>query len=346
MKRLTTSVELGFGLLLLASSAFAGADPCGGNASGTVTQGGWSVRWALTSSDGLEVMEATYHGREVLASAKVAEWHADYGNSGFVLTTGCAPTGGFPIYPYALPTVGEPKSVLGSGFSIEADFRMSNWGANCNYRFSQRLEFYFDGRIRIGAAAFGRGCGTNGTVRPLWRIDLNPDGETSESFLQFTSGAWQEVVTEQVLGPESVATDETEAAWRVLGDASGEGFSIVPSTGQFLDGGRGDDPSLYVLSHDVTEGVADLGAAVGGCCDDSVHGPESWINAESVEGENLVLWYVPSSEVDADPGSEYCWTVTGEPNPETYPCFTGPLLVPTTLIFSSSFETGGLSDWS
>ncbi len=36
-------------------------------------------------------------------------------------------------------------------------------------------------------------------------------------------------------------------------------------------------------------------------------------------------------ETDAGVGDgdgRYCWTIAGEPNPETYPCFSGPMFTP------------------
>jgi hypothetical protein len=37
---------------------------------------------------------------------------------------------------------------------------------------------------------------------------------------------------------------------------------------------------------------------------------------------------VPQAETDQGMGTEYCWTVSGEPNPETYPCWMGPMFTP------------------
>ncbi|MCB0028664.1 MAG: hypothetical protein KDE28_12195, partial [Anaerolineales bacterium] len=54
-----------------------------------------------------------------------------------------------------------------------------------------------------------------------------------------------------------------------------------------------------------------------------------------VAGENIVLWYVSQALTDTSSGNMYCWTVTGEPTPETYPCFTGPM-------FSPAFELNNL----
>ena len=42
----------------------------------------------------------------------------------------------------------------------------------------------------------------------------------------------------------------------------------------------------------------------------------------------MVLWYVPQSQTVPTAPDYYCWTVSGEPNPETYPCWTGPMFHP------------------
>lgn len=76
---------------------------------------------------------------------------------------------------------------------------------------------------------------------------------------------------------------------------------------------------------------ADLGL-IGTCCnDDAVHGPQAFVDGESIADADLVFWYVPQMRVDADleDGDGYsCWTVVGEPNPESHPCFAGPTFVP------------------
>lgn len=70
---------------------------------------------------------------------------------------------------------------------------------------------------------------------------------------------------------------------------------------------------------------------IGECCfDDHRQGPEMYVDGESVLATNLVLWYVPQmvTHVDSEANDYYCWTVSGEPDPETYPCIVGPLFTP------------------
>ena len=106
----------------------------------------------------------------VATRLKLAEWHARYpGNWGYRDYTGCGGGGGgFAIYPYGntqIRTLYDHNNVA-IGFEVVQDFRMSNWGADCNYRYEQHFEFYMDGRYRVKVAAYGRGCGDNQQAKP------------------------------------------------------------------------------------------------------------------------------------------------------------------------------------
>jgi PKD repeat protein len=120
-------------------------------------------------------------------------------------------------------------------------------------------------------------------------------------------------------------------AWRVM-DQSGSGFYMEPSqVDTFGDGSRGDDNFLYAVLHKPAEGDTDLSGTIGSCCNnDHQQGPDQYVNGESIDDANIVLWYVPQMDTDATDGGNgyYCWTISGEPNPVTYPCFTGPMFVP------------------
>jgi hypothetical protein len=53
---------------------------------------------------------------------------------------------------------------------------------------------------------------------------------------------------------------------------------------------------------------------------------------ESIDGEDLVLWYVPHVHNDAREGHEYCWADTRLENGrlvvKEFPCIVGPKFVP------------------
>jgi PKD repeat protein len=305
---------------------------------GSVNRDGWTMDYVITGNDGLNVYNITYNGTQVATSIKLVEWHADYGASGYQDSTGCSSGGGgYTIYHYGytqvLDLLDEESNVI--GFEVVQDFRMSSWGNNCNYRYEQRLRFYNDGSFRPVSAAYGKGCGTNSLYRPVVRINIAINGDANDRFSRWDGSDWQVMETEDYLVPYAEighgphAIDPNGYSWLVEDTITGQGYYIVQDVGQF-DNGEGDNPFLYPVLHHANEGDTDLYVFSSGCCyDDHQQGPHLYLNGENINDANIVLWYVPQALTDATAPDYYCWTVSGEPNPETYPCYMGPLFVPT-----------------
>lgn len=317
--------------------------PDGCPAPGSVDRDGWTLDYATTGTDGLNVYNVEFNEKEVATSIKLVEWHVAYPTFGYRDSTGCGGGGGgFPIYPFGETEVRDlqdgDSNVI--GFEVVQDFRMSNWGAYCNYRYEQHLQFFQDGSFRVVGGAFGQGCGTVSTYRPVTRIDIAVDGDANDSFSRWDgTKKWQQLNIENYLTPYTEAghgphlittTNGISTSWRVDDTVTGAGYYIQQDVGQF-DGeaGRGAEPFWYVTLHKSAEGDTDLGV-IGSCCNENhEQGPEQYIDGEDVGSENIVLWYVSQMDtVFADP-DYYCWTNSGDPNPDTYPCFAGPLFVPT-----------------
>lgn len=296
---------------------------------GSVTRDGWDLDYATTGTDGLRVYDVTFKGVPVMTSAKTVEWHADYGSAGYEDTPGCGGGGGgFPIYPYGetevLDILDAENNVI--GFEVVQDFRMGNWGFTCNYRYDQHMQFFNDGRFRVVGGAYGKGCGTNSLYRPIMRIDIAAYGSDNDSFSIWDGSQWLRQTTE---GWWSQAEPYTPQGYKwAIVDSSGKGYHVEPGQGQFGDGDRGDNAFIYAVQHHANEGDTDLGV-IGDCCnDDYQQGPHNYLNNEGIENQDIVIWYVPQMLTDAFAPDYYCWTVSGEPNPETYPCFGGPMFVP------------------
>lgn len=323
-------------------------------APGSVNRDDWLLNYETTGTDGLRIYDVSYQGRTVLTSASLPEWHVDYNGEylfpGFFDVTGCGGSGGgFSILPFVETEVRDlldGSTVI--GFEVVQDFRMSAWGQACNYRYEQHYQFFADGRFRVVVGAFGRGCGDDPAMqqpvyRPIMRIDIAVDGDANDSFAVWDGQQWAFQLTETYrtpydspgFGPHQLNSDS--AGWLLL-DASGMGYTIEPGLGQFNDGGLGDNPFIYITLHRPEEGDTDLpifsppGPSY--CCnDDHLQGPDIYLNDEPIGSANLVLWYVPQSitdrlDVAEDGDGRYCWTVNGEPTPETYPCFAGPMFIP------------------
>jgi PKD repeat protein len=304
---------------------------------GSVERDGWSLSYHTSNWDGLRVHDVSYNGMPVVNNIKLAQWNVRYSSSsGFRDVTGCnSGGGGYHIYPYGETQVedllDDENNVI--GFVVIQDFRMSNWGNNCNYRYEQHMQFFNDGRFRVVSAAFGRGCQQNGTYRPLVRIDIAIDGSANNNVATWGGTDWQPHQTEFWQLQDGPYTDEGYK-WLVYNE-NGIAYYIEPGQGQFEGSPEPDNAYVYVVKHHVNEGDFDL-PVMGSCCnDDHQQGPHNFVDGESIENENLVIWYVPAMPKNGASPPYSCWTVSGEPNPETYPCFSGPMFVPANLPFKA-----------
>jgi hypothetical protein len=217
------------------------------------------------------------------------------------------------------------------GFAIEQFYRSEGWPSPCNYEYFQRYEFYIDGRFRVNAANIGRGCGNDGTYRPVFRIALAGSANLIE---EWSEGKYQAVSREGWRLQQSDTQYDKGAMFRLM--AGNANYKLVPGNGQFNDGGRGDHAYIYftVNKPGVDEGESDL-PTIGPCCNiDYRQGPEKFIepNPESLANKSVVVWYVPQIKNDDTKGKEYCWAearlVNGVYQTQTYPCIAGPMFIP------------------
>lgn len=313
-------------------------------ASGTIDRLGWQMTYETTGTDGLAILNATFNSQEIIRNAKVVEWHVDYEGTyqfaGFLDVTGCGGGGGgFFIFPFGetqILDLVEDGSVV--GFEVVQDFRMDDWGQACHYRYEQRMQFFADGRFRPVTGIYGRGCGPFPVYRPVQRIDLALD-PTGKSQVGYWDGKrWQQPANEFLLSPDPATfgpaghpvTDNNAMLWVM--NQQGAGYYMIPNAGQFHPTERGDEPFVYLTQYDDAEGATDLPIFSGLCCEnDFQQGPHFFVDGDSIQNTNVVLWYVSQHETEVnatDSNQNYCWTVSGEPDPETYPCFGGPMFVP------------------
>ncbi len=305
-------------------------------------QDGWSLQYRLTPSDGLELTDVRFQGRQVMRSAKLVDWHVSYsGTDGFGYSdaVGCPQFSTASVVAFngpvveALPAV-ESTGGDAAGFAIVQDFRSELWPAPCNYRYTQRFELYRDGRFRVGGANLGRGCGNQGTYRPVLRIDVTAGGDGTADTVSAWDGAGWQPWSEEGWRALDAATPYTPDGYqlRIL-DRDGGGFLVEPNRGQMGDGSHGDDAWVYVTRHHADEGDGDL-LTIGPCCNaDHRQGPEKFMTPpESVAATDVVLWYVPQLVNSDVPGAEYCWAEAavedGRSTARIFPCAFGPRFVP------------------
>ena len=303
----------------------------------SINKNGWNMDYLLTASDGLQITNVSFNQKRILNSAKLVDWHVSYsGTDGF----GYSDAVGCPIYSQAAVVATDPPKVAEIvqgdstvGFMLEQKFFSELWPGPCNYSYSQRYFFYNDGRFRITCASIGRGCGNNGTYRPVFRISF---AGNEQNFYEYEQEGWKQWTKENwQLQKPSTQYDSEGYQYKISLDKNSTYF-IEPGKGQFNDGGKGDNAYLYLTKNHLNknEGETDL-VTIGPCCNTNhEQGPEKFINSvpESTVNTDLVLWYVPQMKNDDRPGSKYCWAETYYENGvykiKAYPCFAGPMFVP------------------
>lgn len=299
---------------------------------------GWKMNYMLTSSDGLRIAQVSFNGKPVLQSAKLVDWHVSYsGTDGFGYSdaVGCPYFSQAAVVAYGPPKVMEIKDDAGtfSGFALEQTFRSSQWPQPCNYNYRQRFEFYTDGRFRVAAASIGRGCGNDGTYRPVFRIAFAAE---QNNFAEWSGTSWNNWPIEKWQSQTSITPYAENKYQYRLTDNAGNGFVMQPANANMGDGGRGDNAFVYVTQNKpaVNEGEADL-ITIGPCCNTDYHqGPEKFIepSPDNIQNKKLVVWYVAQLKNDDSKGREYCWAESVLENgvyvTKAYPCFAGPMFVP------------------
>jgi hypothetical protein len=295
---------------------------------------GWQMNYMLTSSDGLRISEVVFKGVKILNSAKLVDWHVSYsGTDGFGYSdaVGCPYFSQSAVVATNIPKILELENA--DGFVLEQSFASQGWPTPCNYNYKQRYEFYNDGSFRVSCASLGRGCGNNGTYRPVFRIAF---ADNSNNFFQWENNNWNQWTNEQWAVQNETTAYTPEGAMFKITNNLNKGFLLLPANGKFNDGGRGDNAYIYTTVNQPgrDEGDADL-PTIGPCCNtDYKQGPEKFIepNPENIQNKQLVVWYVAQLKNDDTKGREYCWAESflenGVYKTTYYPCFCGPKFIP------------------
>ncbi len=303
----------------------------------TLERNGWKFSYHLTSSDGLELLDATYKDMPRLQNVKNVDWHVSYSDKdgfGYSDAVGCPLFSSAAVVPGTLPKIKELKTGDSvTGFELHTDFLSKLWPLPCNYYYEQRFQFFNDGSYRVAVASVGRGCGETGMYRPVMRIVL-PIGKSN--VFSWNGSDWQQIKNEGWFLQNTETKYSPEGyQFKFLG-SNGQGFYLAPGRGQFNDKGKGDNAYTYIVKDhpELDEGKQDI-PTIGPCCNsDSAQGPEKFINtpAESIEDESVVIWYVPQLKNNGKKGEEYCWgdteIVDGKVVKNEYPCIAGPLFIP------------------
>jgi hypothetical protein len=290
-------------------------------------QGDWKFDYTLTSSDGMNIENVTYKGKEIIKSTKLVDWHVSYSkDDGF----GYSDAIGCPVYSQAaVVAASEPKIKQKDGYvEFHQEYWSEGWPRPCNYYYEQALRLYDNGAFRPVATSIGRGCGVDGTYRPVTRIEL---GKDLNAISKFDGTNFVPVTQEDQFEQPKMAKNSNGQSFK----AGQFGVTLAEKSATDLTE-RGDSAFVYFSNNNnkTNEGAGDM-PTIGNCCNtDLDQGPNKFINNEKLEDTGTVMWYVPQLKNDGGKGTEFCWADTKlKPEGGTfeiieYPCNSGPLFTP------------------
>lgn len=289
--------------------------------------GDWKFKFTLTSSDGMKISDIYFKETKVLENVKLVDWHVSYSkDKGF----GYSDAIGCPVFSQAAVVAYEPPEfsdilIEGKvvGHKLVQEYRSDGWPQPCNYNYEQVFEFYNDGNFRAITSSLGRGCGDDGTYRPVIRYELPNDSDIYKHYLDLDKNIVKETWFHEdqldKINPINVKSDNFNLKFYTVNN--------------FKNTTKTDNAYWYFTKRNLKEdeGISDL-ITIGPCCNvDYKQGPEKFINDEVIEKSKNVIWYVPQLKNNSTKGSEYCWAdtqlVNGKYQAITYRCDAGPILM-------------------
>jgi len=250
--------------------------------SNAIEQSGWSVHWRMTESAGLMIYLAGFRGRRVLWEGslpyvtidhqrEVLSVDQDHGEAHGPMWT---PLGGHNLAGAIR------KSDFRGGFELAADF------VSGPFRYTQLWRFLDDGRIAPWLTIHGPGIHDNHTYHPHWRFDFDIDGADDDALEHFEDGRWARVGEEGWL-PFTGDADIDGNVWRQIDFATGAEVCIRPHSWE--------DAELFAVKYNEGEWPPFSPRSDAG----SHPFPAGYAGDESIDGEDVTLWYVAHVPYDA-----------------------------------------------
>ena len=292
---------------------------------------GWNLSYSLTRSDGLKISDIKFNNEPIVRSIKTVDWHVSYSQTegfGYSDAMGCPEFSQAAVIadqPAHIEFLLEEKDTI--GFSIIQNYFSLGWPTPCSYNYRQEFKFFKDGSFRPTVGSLGRGCGNDGTYRPVTRISFY---STENQFCNSKDGELQTWDKESWMHENEVFEYYKDDGLGVVKRKGKDDYLVQANVGQFGDGSRGDNAHIYITAYKQNgeEGESEL-PTIGPCCNVGYEqGPEKFIDGEDLINNELVMWYVPLLKNDDRRGNEYCWAETylenGIYKTKVYPCMSGP----------------------
>ncbi|MGH9365951.1 MAG: hypothetical protein ACRD1B_11925, partial [Thermoanaerobaculia bacterium] len=282
----------------------------------TVSQGG-TVIWSFlairpsvssgTNGSGIELRDIQYHGKRVLARAHLPILNILYIDSAcgpyrdwqwqesMINATGSDLAPGIRLCTSKPQTILEDNSdtgnFLGVGVYVKGQslYLVSEMEAGW-YRYVSQWQFDTDGSIhpRFGFGAVENGCVCHPHVHhAYWRLDFDVDAAGSETASEEAPSGTTLFTTETTRRRPPAGDPRSAKTWLVQDPDTGDAYRILPGGNDgSADGfGKGDLWFLLYHSNEMDDGI-DFG-----CNPSCSANLDPFVNGESIQNQEIVLWY-------------------------------------------------------
>jgi len=254
-----------------------------------LTKDGWSMKYNLTTLDGLEIKNLKYNGKNVARSLKIINWYLPYKDISVNQVNTSV------VLAFNAPKIKEFKEK--NGFYIIQDFKNPKSLKTCDYLYENRYEFYKDGSFKI--LALGKACNNKSIYHPIMRLDITLN-DNKEQFALYNGQDWDNWQIERrykSTNEEKMYKDKY--LYRVNNPQNPEnGYYIEPNRGQY-NNSQSDNEIVYVSKFKDNESNKTLLIY-----NDNLK--EFIKNKELIENSDTVMWYIPTIQNNDKNRYKYC----------------------------------------
>jgi hypothetical protein len=231
----------------------------------------WSVEYYWSESSGLKLGRCDYQSIRVLHDASVPFVYVNYEGDAF---------GPFTDELRSKSVRIKTREIM-HGFDLKVTYDF--YGPD--YQYDHIWRFHDDGQFGSKIVVQGPGEEIEGkhVYHVPFRFDVDVSGASADSFqTRLASGRWKSVAREGRHVPIEATGQRFE--WRIVDEASGKRVLARP--------GAGDDAELWALQYKELESWSSWGGAGSGAPGSPGSVPAVYDNNQSVQGADLVLWYI------------------------------------------------------
>jgi len=226
--------------------------------SNMIQEANWKFHWRLTESAGIMIFLADYKGKRVLWEGSLPYVTVDHQRDELDPNGDPGETHGPWWMPLGTRTLSGPVRVQSFRGGVELS---ANFAAG-PYHYTQLWRFHDDGRMCPWLTILGPGIHDQHTYHPHWRFDFDLDGARDDAFEHFEDKRWQ------------------------VDFGSGAAINLRPHSW--------DDAEVFAIRYHDGEWAPFSPRSAAG----SQPFPAAYVGDESLDGDDITLWYVAHVHFD------------------------------------------------